>query len=663
MCEDILHRLGSPTTESMEAEPQPEPGATEVNTEDLIQRTPTLRTSEELTSPPTTERVVLAIETGAPNRASLQPPSASKTIPASDPLPVSVPTTAPASVSAPSLPQTATHNGGQVANDTKDRIRRIKPNASNPDDDFFGSFLHRRAESYVASVLQAVRTELKNSSLPTGRAGCVLLMIGSLVEQCVYWLNNEPCPLEGGEEEQPAITPSDLYRFLTVFLLSQATTLSMSKSATILKHLGHTTPSPDEQARLQSRLCTLSPLTTPTKSMKEAGDKEKTFEEVAYETSKQIFYVPLHQFISLDDTLFSSSTSCEAVVDTLFHIVLGARFSRADESKDAGVEALLYSLLQDSPAEVSRKGVIVTADQATHARADLITKCGFCSLLVMPEHISSTQTENKVHFPPTHTQNINNTEEANSESGSHNSANAFLSHGAVVITSVLKTLVVNAFIMWCMCEIDRRNQPERTFPGLDEYRIQLSSVECFSDFVLDACKDILVYTVNECEESAITTPSTNQQNPDKAETQKLVKLAANRKRNRIPFFNSSDGKRLRLMVCEHTPVVTTAAQWCALCGGMKKGWRGHKSSYQCRSCTVNLCIRVAESVDTNCWSVWHTAQVIKPRILMRPKGSVAGNGNSDAIDRETHEEDEKSPDDSCLMENECGSIVDKHVAC
>lgn len=103
------------------------------------------------------------------------------------------------------------------------------------------------------------------------------------------------------------------------------------------------------------------------------------------------------------------------------------------------------------------------------------------------------------------------------------------------------------------------------------------------------------------------------------EVRRLIDLAKARKRNRIPFFNSADGRRLRLSCMHHTPTVGRPA-WCALCGWKRQdsnSWRGHKTQIGCDLCDVHLCIQIYPGTHISCWRIWHSTQRIAKRELER----------------------------------------------
>lgn len=104
----------------------------------------------------------------------------------------------------------------------------------------------------------------------------------------------------------------------------------------------------------------------------------------------------------------------------------------------------------------------------------------------------------------------------------------------------------------------------------------------------------------------------------------LVRLASKRKRNRLHFFNSDNGRKLRLGNFNHMPIMTNSDTYCALCGIKKGGWRGHKTKLACEACHVHLCCRVPPKLNKTCWRIWHTDHTLVPRLLKRPVRQSSG---------------------------------------
>lgn len=114
------------------------------------------------------------------------------------------------------------------------------------------------------------------------------------------------------------------------------------------------------------------------------------------------------------------------------------------------------------------------------------------------------------------------------------------------VTQTLKTLAVNSFITWRMHpekDIFQRNSLFRSF---DSFRLSLNSVSPIADFVFDLCKDLLI------RDDSLERQKINSINElgslSKAlytlrEVERLVQLSRKKRRYRISFFSSEDGKK------------------------------------------------------------------------------------------------------------------------
>lgn len=99
----------------------------------------------------------------------------------------------------------------------------------------------------------------------------------------------------------------------------------------------------------------------------------------------------------------------------------------------------------------------------------------------------------------------------------------------------------------------------------------------------------------------------------KVDQDRLRTFAKVRPKHRIKFFNSADGVALRFNSTPHEPIQQKCLQYCALCGQNRTGFRGHRSSFKCRLCSVHLCIRQYSGVDNSCWSAWHSCTKLEVR--------------------------------------------------
>ena len=59
---------------------------------------------------------------------------------------------------------------------------------------------------------------------------------------------------------------------------------------------------------------------------------------------------------------------------------------------------------------------------------------------------------------------------------------------------------------------------------------------------------------------------------------------------------------------------------CVLCGqngdnvladGLK--WLAHRTTFRCKECDVNLCVKVHDGLRVSCWTIWHSRKHLEPR--------------------------------------------------
>jgi hypothetical protein len=203
-----------------------------------------------------------------------------------------------------------------------------------------------------------------------------------------------------------------------------------------------------------------------------------------------------------------------------------------------------------------------------------------------------------------------------------------------IVSQTMKTLCVNAFIAWRMLQMKSRLQTKESFQDLERFRSCLNSVQSLADFVLDASKELLIVADKKEKEyrndEGYTAGTLSQDNPvTDEEASRLIAAARSRKRYRIPFFNTEDGIKLRLVVAGHETKHIESERHCALCGNNSTtgGWRGHRSSFLCSTCNVHLCVRLHQGFRKNCWTIWHTHRRIELRVNNAPAQSGANDCN------------------------------------
>ena len=159
--------------------------------------------------------------------------------------------------------------------------------------------------------------------------------------------------------------------------------------------------------------------------------------------------------------------------------------------------------------------------------------------------------------------------------------------------SGLKTVVINGFISWRINQRKNFLDSAESFKSIESFCNCVNRVQSTADFMLDVSVELLQHAAaignEENEQSFSDSDVVN------TEERTLVREAFKRKGKRLFFFNSDRGKILRLKVKDHVPK-KCGEKYCVLCGNVTKKenetldmWRGHRSSYSCQKCCVNLC--------------------------------------------------------------------------
>lgn len=193
-----------------------------------------------------------------------------------------------------------------------------------------------------------------------------------------------------------------------------------------------------------------------------------------------------------------------------------------------------------------------------------------------------------------------------------------------IVSQVFKTLAVNSFIAWRIWERKDLLKDVESFKSLDKFRNAVNKVSSTAEFMIDVSVELLTFaqTINpnrkRTEEPAVGSF---------AQEQRLIEKARGRKQKRLVFFNSEDGRKLRLDVKMHDPV-HRASNYCALCGQTsetkhdnEKQWRGHRTSIHCATCDVPLCAKIHPGKIVTCFRAWHSQEELVPRSTV-PRSSV-----------------------------------------
>lgn len=182
-----------------------------------------------------------------------------------------------------------------------------------------------------------------------------------------------------------------------------------------------------------------------------------------------------------------------------------------------------------------------------------------------------------------------------------------------LVTQTLKTLLINSFIAWRLVETCGTDNGYE-FKSLHAFRSKLNSLESFADYVWAVSRELLGYGDLLQTQSGARSNFTNvtgaDGGPKTPETKRLCLEAMRHKRKREVFFNSTEGKRLRLELHSHAPRLQATPKWCALCGALRGRYAGRRSSTQCTLCTVHLCVRPIQKGASSCWVLWHTEKSV-----------------------------------------------------
>lgn len=88
----------------------------------------------------------------------------------------------------------------------------------------------------------------------------------------------------------------------------------------------------------------------------------------------------------------------------------------------------------------------------------------------------------------------------------------------------------------------------------------------------------------------------------------LQEQVVRKKRKCIPFFNSADGKRLRLQSLHHHTVAVKKMAWCTLCRLLRGKEVGPRSLYRYTACGMKLCLQKSIRESNSCLEEWHSGR-------------------------------------------------------
>ena len=132
-----------------------------------------------------------------------------------------------------------------------------------------------------------------------------------------------------------------------------------------------------------------------------------------------------------------------------------------------------------------------------------------------------------------------------------------------VAIQTFKTLAINAFQSYRLHYLNLN--ADGAFICLDDIRKKMNAVESFADFVHKSTSELITYAdsmggVYSPLQSAVSSAASN----STAHEARLIGLQIQRnKRRRFEFFNEGQGKRLRLEIQSHEPILSDS-RWCGI---------------------------------------------------------------------------------------------------
>lgn len=283
------------------------------------------------------------------------------------------------------------------------------PTAFEDEETVVADAIDGRAKCYVDSVRHNVERELSaHAHLSDGLLGYVLLLVEPVLQLQKTWIN-ETVALRDLPDDP--VTHQEMLKHFALLILSQLTNLSMEKAREVMGSMGLRVPPLERLRFIGAHLCAFSP------TVDEAGGGETwtaqrdpthhvtNLETVAMERSRRMFFVPLHQVVTLDDDLMGTRAQdnpvkmlsprkadkeghcADVVADALFRLVLLHRFRRRGEDGATGVRAVL-SALTDGRGETSLVSCILAADRGYGKPEfiDVIRRFRLSTLLIHPTH-------------------------------------------------------------------------------------------------------------------------------------------------------------------------------------------------------------------------------------------------------------------------------------
>lgn len=177
---------------------------------------------------------------------------------------------------------------------------------------FFEAMVSERTRLFCPSTMDRLHVQCSVRGLPLSRAGHVVLFLIDTLTRCMGWLNQKIVLQALG---RPQITIADLYRYLSIMLLSHCTGFSFVKSIDILHTLGSSTPSLEIVRFISGNIMAYSATgrgndrQSSWNSQRDQTSLLTTFEKTAFSVTCKVFLNPNHLFATLDDDLCGTRAS------------------------------------------------------------------------------------------------------------------------------------------------------------------------------------------------------------------------------------------------------------------------------------------------------------------------------------------------------------------
>ena len=116
-----------------------------------------------------------------------------------------------------------------------------------------------------------------------------------------------------------------------------------------------------------------------------------------------------------------------------------------------------------------------------------------------------------------------------------------------LVSQILTSIAINSFIGWRMSERVDLLESTESFKALYKYRNPLNKVQATADFMFDVSQELLSHA-DTPQENSDTVEAPVEIIRGSSEGRAILTKAKERKQNHLTFYNSTDGRKLRLNV-------------------------------------------------------------------------------------------------------------------